>query len=78
MDVSQPEDVSEWGCRRLEVPRPRAEEADALHVHEAPPKRKEAGYPAAASDCQRWNALPSLSVQAANQPCVGTGIISSA
>ena len=35
-------------------------------------------YPAAGSNCQRWNALPSLSEQAANQPCVGTGSLSSA
>ena len=35
-------------------------------------------YPAAGSDCQSENAVPSLSVQAANQPCVGTGDFSSA
>jgi len=30
------------------------------------------------SICQRWKALPSLSLQAANQPMAGTGIFSSA
>jgi hypothetical protein len=34
--------------------------------------------PAAGSVCQSWNAVPSLSAQAANQPCPGTGAFSSA
>jgi hypothetical protein len=35
-------------------------------------------YAAAESDCQRWNAFPSLSWQAANQPWPGTGALLSA
>ena len=44
-----------------------------------PPSRRAALHHAAdVSPCQRWNSLPSLSAQAANQPCVGTGVLSAA